>query len=104
MQKYNIVILDSVKTAIRKNFDYIVNTYENEPAAITHTIDIYKEIKSLETFPKIHPIYEGRKDKEFRIAHIRHYRIFYRIDEQTHTIYVERIYHSHQNPENLHSD
>ena len=99
MRKYKVVVADSVKNAIRKNFDYIVTAYDNEPAALAHTIDIYKKMKSLEIFPKSHSIYEGRSDREYRIVRVRKYQIFYRIDDASDTVYVEKIYHSHQSVE-----
>ena len=104
MRKYNIIISDSAKRIIRKNYDYIAGTYDNETAALVHTIDIYEKIKSLETFPKIHAIYEGRDDMEYRIARVRHYQIFYRVDDEAKAVYVEYVFHSHQNPESLELD
>ena len=101
MQKYRVVVLDKAEQIIRANFRYLADDFQNEPAAYTHTIDIYKKIKSLEIFPESHPIYEGYTDGSFRVARVRQYRIFYYVEKDSKVVYVVDIMHSHQSSDNL---
>ena len=101
IKKYKVVVFDTAKRSIASNYRYISETFDNEPAAFAHTVDIYKEIKKLEYMPKSHKVYEGFVDEikfEYRVVRVRQYLIFYRIDEENLMVYVVDVMHSHQEP------
>lgn len=103
MESYKIIIMPGAQKAIEDNHKYICESYENEPAAITHTKDIARKIKSLTIFPRAHQVYEGitESNKEYRIARVRQYKIYYTVDEAKKEIHIAAVMHSHQNPESL---
>lgn len=101
MKKYKIVIFEKAEDSIRRNFDYIVSSWENEPAAYEHTIDIYRAIRSLEVFPNSHQLYEQADGDRYRVVLARKYKIIFSVDDTTHTVYVADIIHSHQDPSAL---
>lgn len=101
MQKYRVNILDAAERDLRKNYQYISEILENEPAAHKILVEIWREIDKLKYMPRAHKIYEGPSVLECRMLRVRQYLIFYAIDDDTGIVNIIRVYHSHMNPENI---
>jgi len=61
---------------------------------------IIDRVEVLQTFPDIGPRYP-RADGLHREVLCYDYRIFYRVDHDTHTVYIARIWHGRQDPLSL---
>lgn len=101
MQKYRIVIRERVERKMRENYNYLTVQYDNEQAALSHTIDIYRAVKKLDVFPRAHSVVEQVRDIEIRVLRVRRYKLYYYVDEDTKTVHIVEMYHSRQNPDGL---
>lgn len=75
-----------------------------QPVSAEKIIDeIYDRLKKIAVLPNglaIYP-YEPWKSRGVRCAHVRHYRIFYHVDDKLKLVRIIRIVYSGLNPENL---
>jgi plasmid stabilization system protein ParE len=82
----------------------IVRYYREEEksaeAALKVGSAIVEHVEVLRTFPDIGPRYP-KKDGIHREVLCYDYRIFYRVDRDTRTVYIARIWHGRQDPASL---
>ena len=86
------------------DLEQIVRYYRDEQksgyAARRVGTEIVQRVEVLKSFPDIGPLYP-RKTGFHREVLCFDYRIFYRVDRDTHTVFIARVWHGRQNLDNL---
>lgn len=79
-------------------FNYITDVIGMRATAAEVVTRIRDSVSELKIFPKRHKIWQSEPWKSCGLRHfsVGNYTVFYRIDETTDTIFVERIIYSHR--------
>lgn len=97
---YNIRVSQCVHEEIKAASDYIAINLAS-PSAVKRLLDEYNvAIGALEANPFAYPIDQAASsavDFEVRRIHVRNYRLYYRINEDTRTVQVLAFLHARQN-------
>ena len=93
-----IIVTDEARQELRAIKLYISNVAGARETACNLISEIETQIDDLEYFPKRHKVWQ---ESDFRFFTVRNYMVFYRIDEASEKIIVERIIYSRRNIETL---
>lgn len=98
---FRTVMTGLAKTNLRDIEDYIAKDLANPSAAKNVRSAILYSVKRL-TFSPYHQLVdiEPYKSNGIRSYPVGNYIVFYRVDEATHTVYILKIAHAKQSPEN----
>lgn len=83
---------------IKSLYDFISEVQGARQAATNVVSKIKSAVKDLKIFPNRHRVWDG---SDFRFFLVNGYYVFYRFNESTETIHVERIIHSRRNIDEL---
>lgn len=100
---YKLVMTDSFLRDLDNVMGYITLSLENKMAAAALLDDIEKSYNNIECMPLMYEsCYDSRlKESGYRKVTIHNYIMVYRVDEETETVYIMRLFHGRQNYEKL---
>lgn len=90
---YTVKYSEHTNQDINKAVDYLMDILKNPQAAYRLRLETQSSIANLKTFPRKHPVIQDLflSFYEIRYIQIKNYLAFYRIIEETKTIYVIRF-------------
>lgn len=100
--KYRLIMMSLAQENLRNIRHYYTVELGNPNSARKVCGEIKKRINDLKDMPFIYPIYdvEPWKSREIRHFTVRNYIIFYKADEALKTVFIFKIAHAAQSPEN----
>lgn len=94
--KYNIMYTAGAKRDLRNIFKYISEELLAPENAAGQVERIMASIRTLDSMPKRNRLYEEEPwySKELRFFSVNNYLVFYRVEDESSTVYVVRIMYS----------
>ena len=94
--KYNIMYTAGAKRDLRNIFKYISEELLASENAAGQVERIMASIRTLDSMPKRNRLYEEEPwySKELRFFPVNNYLVFYRVEDESSTVYVVRIMYS----------
>ena len=94
--KYNIMYTAGAKRDLRNIFKYISEELLAPENAAGQVERIMASIRTLDSMPKRNRLYEEEPwySKELRFFPVSNYLVFYRVEDESSTVYVVRIMYS----------
>lgn len=99
---YQVVMLPLAKTSLHNARTYIAQKLNNPIAAKNLYNSVLERIKDLKYNPFLYPIVDSEPHKSMgvRFFPVKNYIIFYKADETLKTVFIFKIAHAAQSPEN----
>lgn len=95
MNIYSIRINAHAKNDIEKIYNYIATDLESPESAKRLISEIYRKVSRLKLFPEGSPKFEFLEG--IRVAHTRHYSIFFQVERKSRKVIIVRVLHGAKN-------
>lgn len=100
--KFKVIMMSLAQENLRDIRRYITAELNNPNSARKICGEVTKRIKALADMPLIYPIYDVEPWKSRGIRHftVRNYIVYYKVDDALKTVFILKIAHGRQCPEN----